>query len=207
MGLKETDRKRLMGRYKNLFGQFRSLFHYFETAKISGEIEKLPDGTNKPALFNMRTFSREMPKLLLENDMTPVPPEILFELILAENAPKRDRSMTEQQAKKLLDLQVLYIEVVERLRGRRALNRFMNDIYVRAKSINRKDRLTGNGITVVVDELVSSIKNGLKPKDIQSAVEAVVLSQVHQKAPEAKRSTKKLVMVMMDVLANHSEDI
>jgi hypothetical protein len=66
LGFKEVDRKRLLGRYKKLFDQFRATYNYFETAKASCEPEKLPDGINKPALFNMRTFSRELPRLLLE---------------------------------------------------------------------------------------------------------------------------------------------
>lgn len=207
MGLSSTDAGRLLKRHRSLFAEYVEGFQYFESAKISGEPEKLPDGVNRPALFNMRTFSREIPKLLREHDGAPVPSEILFGIILAEAAPQRDRKMTTAQDRRLMELQILYLEIMDKLRGRRSLSRFLNETYVRAKNHNRQDRLTGNGITVVVDELMTSVQKGLRPAEVQKAIEGIVAQQVNPGSPLVNKGPRKLILQLANVLKSHSEDI
>lgn len=216
IGLSESDRKKILSRNFDVYDSFLDVFKYFENTKTSKKTEILADGINKPAIFNMREMMRELPKLLLENEFTPVPAEILFEIMLSEKATKADSVMTKKQEQMLYDLQVLYLELMNVIKGRRNLERFLREVSARTNIINKSDRITGNAITVVVDEIMASSKKKTSNSHIQHVIDHFVVSQVlipesHvptelilKKAPTPARS---LVKALLKVVEEHREDI
>lgn len=164
----------------------------------------------------MRDLLRELPRLLVENKGELVPSDILFNIILSTQASKTDATMTKKQHDGLQDLQKLYLELVEKVRGRRATARFLQDIASRSAIINKADRITGNAVTVVVDEIMKETAKGLSVSNIQMVMETFIHSQILvperyadvqlslQKVPPRSRSIMKN---LLRIVSENREDI
>lgn len=206
LGLPKDSRQKILSRHRSQFDSFVDIFDYFERAKTSRKIEKVADGINRPAIFNMRDLLRELPQLLIENEGAPIPSEILYNIVLSSQATVADAQMTKKQGELLQDLQVFYLDLIEHVRGRRHLIRFLRDVASRSAIINKSDRITGNAITVIVDEIMTQTKKGLSPANTQLVMDTFIHSQVlvperYQETEEAlKKVTPRSRAVMKKLL-------
>lgn len=182
----EPDSEIPLRRHPDLYEAFEREFRYFERCKTSHPAGAVSDGINRPAIFNMRDLLRALPALLVEHDPALVPSSKLFDVMLSRSAAAEDRVMSDVQSQRLRSLQTAYLAIVDGLRGRRGRERYLNEVGVRSGIINRADRITGNAVTMVVQELMARIEAGLAPKAIQQAIDSFVRLQV---APPAGDDT------------------
>ncbi len=178
VGFSKDARTRILSRHRSQFESFSDVFKYFEKIKTTKKTEKVADGVNRPAIFNMRDLLRELPHLLIENKGKLIPSEILFNMIISSHANKLDMEMSKKQNELLQDFQVFYLDLVEHIRGRRAPIRYLQELASRAAIINKADRITGNAITVIVDEIMSETKKGLSAMHIQTIMDTFIHSQI-----------------------------
>lgn len=189
VGLPLDARKKVLSRNRSQFESFTEVFSYFEKAKTTKKLEKVADGVNRPAIFNMRNFMRELPHMLINSDGAPIPSEILFEIILSSQASGSDVVMTRKQDELLQDIQVLYLDMIDQVRGRRSRTRFLKEVASRSAIINKEDRITGNAVTVIVDQIMNESKKGLSASNIQSVMDAFIHSQIL--VPERYQAVEK----------------
>jgi len=188
LGLDPAAGIRLLDRHLELFHAFEREFRYFERSKTALPVTRVPDGYNRPAIFNLRDLLRELPRLLVEHGCEAVPPSRMFEVMLAKSAAPEDREMTATQADRLQKLQGAYLDIIDRLRGRRSRARFLEPLTRRAALVNRPDRITGDAVMGVVDTLITQIDRGLSPKGIQQAIDHFVRAQVAPPADDTPQS-------------------
>lgn len=208
VGFNTAEVKKIISRYKDDYSSFEEAYLFFEKTKTSKPLTKVADGVNRPAIFNMRDLLREMPNVLAEGNGYPVASEMLFDVMLSQFAHNKDAVMTKQQGERLQDLQLFYLELVDAVRGRRSRERYLRELSTRALLRNQPDRITGNAVTIIVDEILQKSKSGLSGQDIQTVIDSFVVAQTLWKTPEIKKAeVKNLFDVILQVAEEHREDI
>ena len=137
--------------------------------------------------------------------------------MLTPLAGPRDEKMSPAQETKLIELQESYVELIHFSRKRRRFDRMIRDVAARANVINRKDRLTGNSLTLITEMLMKAKEKNLKTHEFQKVIETMIDSQVLVpekgfEVPEKalkhhKSSTRKILKNLFQVLEDYSDDI
>lgn len=215
IGFQKNDINYLLENHFELTLKFEQTFKYFETMKTQRKPEKVADGINRPAIFNMRDLLRELPSLLAASEMELVEPKTLFDIMISSNASPRDHVFKETYASKLLEFQKNYLELIEQTRRQRSAMRVLKEIENRSQTINRADRATGNAIITVVDKIISNIKGGFPIENVQELIEGYVASQllVPEEATfklddilKRKKITTKKLLTKLFVITNEMKD-
>ncbi len=164
---------------KDLFESFDKEFSFFERAKISGNIEKVADGVNHPALYNMRSIMRELPRYLGLNAQIfsdrIMPEHQFYKTILSSFARTRDARMGEKQRHHIVAFQKLYIELIMTAAGNQKPEQVLTGVIERSQMLNSHKRITGNALIEMVEEIITEKKKGLSMDQIQKIVDRLVL--------------------------------
>lgn len=172
MGFSNQQRATILDQHLEVFRQFDKEFTYFEKAKISGPEEKVADGINHPALFNMRVLMRELP-----GHESFMKEEHFFTLILSSFAKEQDAQMSEKQRPHIRRFQKLYKELMT-LVGGRPLNKTRKEIAERAVLLNSDNRITGNALIEIVEEIIQNQKKGLPSHQVQKLIDRLVFNHL-----------------------------
>ncbi|WII72507.1 hypothetical protein QJS83_01315 [Bdellovibrio sp. 22V] len=207
MGFNETQRGHILAE-KDLFANFDKEFIFFERAKVSGSIEKVADGVNHPALYNMRAIFREYPKFLFES---PLPFEkrrmlesSFFKAIVSGFAKARDTRMGEKQRRHIEFFQEAYRDLVTAAAGKQKPETILKGLSERAEKLNNAKRITGNALIEMVEEIITEKKKGLSMDQLQKIVDRLVYeSNGSPEAPVSRfyRELQNTPAVKMDLYA------
>ncbi|MBX7230892.1 MAG: hypothetical protein K1X29_02300 [Bdellovibrionales bacterium] len=218
VGLSSNEIKLLMDRHKTLVRRFYQEFSFFETAKTHKKISRVADGVNRPAIFNMRTVLRQLPQhfLMQNGDITKLmKDDMFFSLMLTDFATGKDRKMTRRWQQKIRRFQSLYGKLLSYLmpKNREGWGVFFQAINERAQNINRVDRMTGNALIYVVDELLKARSKGFSDQIIQNIMTAIIEDQaVCLESRELPLSVghqagRRLYSQVLTLVQNHNEEI
>ncbi len=180
MGFNEAQRSHILAK-DGLFARFDKEYSFFERCKVSGNTEKVADGVNHPALYNMRTIMRDYPKFLQDS---PLPFEKrwmtennFFKTVLSGFAKNRDARMGEKQRRHIENFQSLYRELVQTAAGKNKPEHILKGISDRAEKLNSEKRITGNALIEMVEEIITEKKKGLSMEQIQKIIDKLVFEQ------------------------------
>ncbi len=212
VGFNSVQRKNIL-KNKELFQKFDKEFCYFERAKISGTIEKVADGVNHPPLYNVRALLRMMPELYGKNFEA----QSIFKKILSSFSKNRDARMGEKNKRHLHKFVNLYCELVKAAAGTQKPESILKGLQERAIQLNSDQRITGNALIEMVDEILTEKKKGLPFVQIQKVIDRLVLD--HNGLPEVnvgkfyKNETgtpavkADLMSKLLSLVEEHKEDI
>ncbi len=185
IGLSVTDAKKMLAHRNREVETLYQDFLILETTKTLAGTQKLPDGINHPAIYNMRAFLREYPQLLkLTDDFSgteKISQEEVFQLVQSHFASRRDKRLTTSIKTKLLNLQKSYAKVLFSACGTKNKQEFLNDLMNRSLQMNFSGRITGNSIEYLVAEVLKAQKKNGKSDDIHAALEAFFKKQSPKK--------------------------
>ncbi|MGZ3774958.1 MAG: hypothetical protein ACXVCY_09695 [Pseudobdellovibrionaceae bacterium] len=207
MGFNEKQRHQIL-KQKHLYNKFNKVFSFFERAKISGTTEKIADGINHPALFNMRTFLREYPQFLCESsrpfEQRKLSANTLYKMTLSVFAKNRDMKMIEKYRTHCDSLQDCYLKMVIAAAGKQNPNSIIKGICDRAEKLNFEKRITGNALIEMVDVLITEKKKGLALDQMQKIVDRFIFE--NNGLPEALisqhyKNLKSIPLVKADLFA------
>lgn len=197
VGLPRQKRENLLIERQKLVQKFYSSYKALETVKTKRKAQKVADGVNKPAIFNMRSILYFLPQEILKQfhgkksgfsrgrQVGLLPTHLFFSLILAESARGRDRRLSKSTAKKIREFQNDYKEIMIRSFGEQELELQLKKICDNAFEANRPDRLTGDGLLNIVEEILKfKKKNTHDNKSIQQTIDQLVSAQ--SPSPENK---------------------
>lgn len=177
MGFNSQQRQNILAQ-NGLFAKFDKKFSYFERAKVSGNTEKVADGVNHPALYNIRAILRDYPQFLLT---CPLPFEkrsmtenLFFKTILSGFAKARDARMGEKQRRHIEEFQQVYRELVAVAAGKQKPDTILKGLSERAQKLNSDKRITGNALIEMVEEIINEKKKGLPLEQIQKIIDRLV---------------------------------
>ncbi|GIL18055.1 MAG: hypothetical protein BroJett040_18060 [Oligoflexia bacterium] len=178
MGFSETQRKNIL-KEKDLFNQFDKEFSYFERAKVSGNEQKVPDGVNHPALFNVRSLLKELPEFLFKNGFNSalMPEDIFFKKILSSFAKSHDARMGSKHKGNIQNFQRLYKMLVIAASGKQKPEQILPGIIQRAQKLNSENRITGNALIQIVNEIIAQLKKGMPIKEVQQIIDQLIFAQ------------------------------
>lgn len=180
MGFNENQRRNIL-EHKELFQRFDKEFSFFERAKVSGSIEKVADGVNHPALYNMRQLLRAYPQFLADSsapfETRWMPEKDFYKTILSGFAKSRDARMGEKQRRHIESFQKIYQELIIVAAGKQKPDSILKGLRDRAIQLNSDRRITGNALIEMVDEIITAKKRGLALDQIQKIVDRLIFDQ------------------------------
>lgn len=217
LGLGPDDRKFLLNTHRARVQELFYNYSYLEKVKTFRKISKVADGVNRPAIFNMRAINRWLPQALEGSPRhNLLAPKEFFKVMLASSAEKKEGKtrLTDKLKKRILRLQRQYRRLAERLAHHHGET--LATVFARMKDrsliINREDRITGNALVNIVDEILAFKKQGLRDTEIQKIMDEFIISQsLESKAPRPGKNTHpkayKLRQKIDLLLFGHREDI
>jgi uncharacterized protein YdiU (UPF0061 family) len=219
VGFENKQIELLIKKHFHLVQEFDRLYKYFERRKISKEMQKVPDGVNRPALFNMRQMMVSVTNTLISTELSKLTQTEIDRSIgssFSTFALSRDRRICQEVRERYRDLAQRYHYLVNVLCGRRSFKRLLQNAHARSQVINRIDRITGNGVEYVVEIVLEQLQKNTPQKFIQSAMEAFIANQVllpnqkTQKKDQAiglRGSSKAVLKSMQAVLLDCKDDL
>ena len=197
-----------------------SRFLVLEKTKTKAGMKKLPDGVNRPAVFNMRAALREMPRWILGNcpsweHTTALPEEDFVELIATSFAKRADRRLKGALRGRITDFQSAYLKLLKTACGDSHRGQFLKNLAVRAEERNKAGRVTGNGAEFVVDEIVKARRKGQSVASVQWAIDNFIASQSAKSNLSGKRprlsnldsDAGKLFQELVNIALEFHEDV
>lgn len=217
MGFDADQRRNILAKPRT-FNRFDRVFSQFERAKVAGSIRRVADGVNRPALFDLRAILRELPRTFHEKGFraTWMAPETFFRQILSDFARSRDSKMKPHHVKAIYEFQDMYKRLaVIACKGVPTTTQ-LQEIAQRSATINRSDRITGNALINIVDELLRSRNSGVDHKLIQGTIDHLIanhlnfpeveISRHYTRGPRAIQDTRLLARIL-DCVQTHRHDI
>ncbi len=212
--------KRVPDLVKDLYRSYTLL----EKVKTHRKALTVADGVNRPAIFNMRRlFPFVADHLLKHCDQAHIPAmdlRVLFKVVLAKKATRRDRKIKKSLLKRLDHISTTYqILIGEVCKNSKVgpfgnLRRVAERVHRQTSWANRAHRMTGNSVTIVVDEILQAFKRGLPPEKVQTIMDLFVRTQSYDlsqlKGQLTLLSGKEMVGLwssIQEVLSEYSEDI
>jgi hypothetical protein len=203
----------------------RQSYDYFERAKSSKGIYPVSDGISWDAIYCMRDFMREMPGVLLAGK-GPMSAPVFIDLLRSRYASDDDVVVTPGLKRRIKKIQKEYQHLVSAIAtaSGQAVEKLLRDMKKRSAIINRYDRITGDAIIHVADQLVeaSHSLNKLQVMHMfNDFVAAQVLSPEFQARKRGRRGTKvalkqhnskrgyssQLYLQMIQTVADHREGL
>lgn len=137
---------------------FRREFSYFEKAKSSKGLHKVPDGVNWNAIYCMRDILRELPQFLVSRGVqSKMTNEEFIEVIKSNYATKEDVKRTLTRDFRINRFQQGYKKLINRCVtiSKVPVEKVLLSISMRSAILNKYDRVTGDSITTIVAKVMS----------------------------------------------------
>lgn len=216
MGFNKGQRENIL-KNPGLFEQFDREYSYFEKAKISGKPEKVPDGVNHPALFNMRSILKALPEYYFKNGFDhSMSASDFYNNILSSFAKQRDTQQRSKHTQHIENFQKLYKQLIIAAAGSQKPSKVIRGFSERAQILNQETRVTGNALIQIVFELMNQLKKGMPLDRMQPLIDQLVFS--HLGFPEVdlsrfyERKPRLVVQTdvyskLMNLVSQYCEDI
>lgn len=216
LGLETADIEASLapGPRKRAVESLYSAFLKLETMKTKAGVRKLPDGVNRPAVFNMRKLLRELPDLVLDENrkwMTPtaVTAVELMRSVFAKRADLKLRGSLKIKTDAFLSL---YVKFMSEILGEKPHPAKLRSWKQRARQKNFEGRITGNGSEYLVEEIVKARRRGVTLDDLRQALELFIASQAPHNPPNARPAVVSngagdLFNTLVNISLEHEEDI
>ncbi len=216
MGFHRDQRENIL-KTPGLFEQFDREHTYFEKAKISGKIEKVPDGVNHPPLFNMRSLLKHLPTFYAKNGVqSHLNDKDFFKIILSSFAKTQDTKLRSKHIQHIQNFQALYKQLLQAASGAQKPQQILRGIAERSQAINRDDRITGNALIQIVFEIINQVKKGMEFSQVQALIDQLIfanlglpevdLSRFHEQKPRLV-VRPDIYSKLMNLVSDHCEDI
>lgn len=214
IGFNQNERDLLINKNKKIVDQFQSIFQYFECAKVSGKIQKVADGINRPPMFNMRKFLSEAYNWFYTSDQHDL--DLIFNQILSSYGQRKKLKAKDKHFHKLIQIRSAYMKLVDCVKKNK--NQWGGEkFHERALLLNCDQRITGNALIELVDELLILKKKNQNLGQIQNIIDKIIFN--YKKYPEVevskylKKSTEpakiddKLYQKLLQIVDEKREEI
>ncbi len=217
VGFSDAAATFLQTRHPVLTHQLYASFRTLESAKTRYKLKKVPDGVNRPAILNMRRALIDLSKIVDDTIQrntrwSHIAPEQLFVMTLAKSARGKDKRPTKTLLKQIRDFESLYVQTVRKITATlnpRDLKKFGQSFRENAEQSNRQDRMTGDALLYIVDEILSKFRrHKIKVADMQRTIDSLIKRQgPKQSARENPLGEDALQEVILRIIDGHKECI
>jgi hypothetical protein len=162
----------------NEIRDLRRALAFFETQKVARGVEKLSDGITHNPVFLIRSLLRKLPAYYVSQAASRfgalMPADEFCRIMAASYVSRRDLRMTPARAARARNSQMCYQRLVARAGH---YPQVLKRLVERTAVINHPQRITGNAIIWIVDELIR-MKDRIGRNELQEAIDRFVESQV-----------------------------
>ncbi|MGD9851974.1 MAG: protein adenylyltransferase SelO family protein [Nitrospirales bacterium] len=192
IGFNESHREYLLNEQQDLIRNFKRVFSYFEKAKSQRGPHNVPDGRTWDAIYCMRDILRELPLHLFAKEAIMTPEEFMG-TIASSYANKRDRTLHEAKTRKIHEFQKGYMALVQQTAKtfKKTARKILLELGMRSYVINQYDRITGNSILGVTEQILRERKR-LSFDEMQTVLQDFIHYQKMRPDPESKKEMKSL---------------
>ncbi|MFK8138712.1 MAG: hypothetical protein AB8E15_10165 [Bdellovibrionales bacterium] len=174
-----------------------------EKAKAKNKKEEVFDGVNRQPLYNPRKLLR-----ILADPNQNFELEEIFQNILAEDVD-RSSVFSSSRKKQLVHFIETYNDLILVANGKRDLHKKQHK---NCNLVNSPERLTGNSVTYIVNEILEARDKKLKGEELQNFIDLFIYntSKPYNKSlkpPKESRVAKSTVKSMLKIVNEFSEDI
>jgi len=214
MGFEKEDQEFLLKECPILIEAFQKPFSYFEMAKSKKGLEQVADGINCSAIYCVRDILRELPQLLLSRGEFLEKSDFL-EIIQSDYITQEDQGPNSYRDGMIRSFQQAYQDLVESVccHTKKDLNKVLLEISMRSSVINKYDRVTGDSITTIVDQVLNA-RPKPKPEEIYRLMQEFVRYQNldpdvrPEKGPIViKQKNKKLFQGFLKIVREYREGL
>jgi uncharacterized protein YdiU (UPF0061 family) len=165
-------------RFARQLAGFRRLYAGFERVKSRRGLHKVSDGVTHDAIFCLRDALRQLPARYLEGERC-LPPEQFVELMRSSYTSQRDLRLSASRKANILAFQANYWQMIERAAviARQPASDILGEVARRSALINRRERITGDGILVAARRLLRDA-NLVNHKELYGVFRDFVRDQV-----------------------------
>lgn len=195
IGFNDSHREYLFNEQQDLIKKFKGVFSYFEKAKSNRGPHKVLDGQTWDAIYCMRDILRELPAHLFEKEAIMTPEEFM-RTIASSYANKQDRTLNDAKTRKIQEFQKRYRALVQQTAKtfKKSERKILLELGMRSSIINQYDRITGNSILEVTDNVLRERKR-LSFDEMQKVIHDFIHYQKMRPDPDKKKEIKKLKSV------------
>ncbi len=194
IGINQSQQEYLLDQHPRWVKNFQTIYSYFEKAKSHRGKYQTNDGITQDAIFCIRDILREFPFYLLSRHVRPSYEDFMG-MIASSYASKRDKTPTPARKKKIREFQDVYIQMLEILskRFRLELRQLLLEVTMRSSVVNRYDRLTGDSILAVAEQILKARKK-VPQQTIQKLMEEFIEYQkIKSETTQSKVLTLNLI--------------
>ncbi len=214
IGFSDVQIKKLKLKSKLVSACLQS-FELLESAKVSEGPKKVPDGINHAALFDMRGALRELPAYLVEHGLISngIAPEVFLETVISVRSRAKEQKNFKRFLPAAQEFQRAYIKLLRSVMKNENEKSFLTRLNDRAALENRPDRLTGNALIQITNELIESRKKHLSPEKMQSILDLLISKYQSPLKTEGKPSRLQMVSSpelydqILNLIQAHRHDI
>jgi len=184
MGFSPSQKDHLLSKHQRLLSKFKSHFSYFEKASSTKGIYETADGVTCDAIFCMRDILRELPKHLLNSDAIKLmSSEEFIQHSKSSYAKKKDLVLSENRRRRIQDFQSLYFALIKKISRdlKVPVRKVLLEVNMRSSVLNAFDRITGDGVISLTDQLLKDKKRLSKNELYQLFIGVVQTQLIHQK--------------------------
>lgn len=215
IGLRSKWVSEILEHNKKELKEFKKQFSYFEKAKSIRGVYEVSDGITCDAVFCMRDLLRELPQEYLKGKDSLNPNEFT-QIVRSSYAKTADLRLTPYRIQKIRKFQKHYKKLISWVSKKEKIpfKKVLLEVCMRSSIINRYDRITGDGILTVTEELLKKRKS-FSPQDFHHAIEEFVKTQdlrPHQKTKTSKKSksnpkseVKKLTQRLKKIIGEYRD--
>lgn len=216
IGLTPSDQKRLVEKHPKVLDEFQKLTSFFEKAKSKKGRHETEDGITWDAIFCIRDLFRELPKHFSQGTRE-ISPKSFIHLLKSNYATEEDLSITSLRREKIRRFQAQYWKILEKVHQETGtpIQKILFEIVMRSSTINRYERITGDGILVAAEKLLKQRKS-LSPSEFQFMISQFIQYNVltppaPKHRPKKQRSlsmkTRKTLEDLKEVIKEFREGI
>lgn len=156
---------------------YEKSFRYFEMAKSILGPQEVPDGINWNPIFSMRDLLRELPQFYLSRGES-IENEEFLDIMKSSFATEDDLELSAYRKKMIRDFQKSYwklVDLVSKHKNEETVRTLLS-ITMRSSLINKFDRITGDSITKIVQEVMEK-RPRVKVEELHSFLNELVAYQ------------------------------
>jgi len=187
--------------------RLRRAYDHFESARSARGPCKASDGLTWNAIFSTRDLLRELGRQF-ESGRGPLPARELIALASSSYASAADRACTPTRARRARELQREYLNLLRAAarHEHRPLAELLSEVARRSAVINRRERITGDGVEYATDRLLR-YRRRLGRDGLMRAIAAFVNHQdlnpasADPRTPPPARDVRRLLDSLIAVIA------
>lgn len=191
--------------------RFRKVFSYFERAKSIEGLHQVADGINWSAIFCMRDILRELPQIYLARGEA-ISQNEFIEIAKSNYATPADLEINSYRERMISKFQNTYLELLDCIETKYSISTadLLLKITMRSSVINKYDRVTGDSITKIVEQVLKR-RPKFSPEELQEVLkdftEYQMLDPDHKKKAKPLKNHSRFMKGMLKVVRDYREGL